>query len=200
MKRTDSSMGRNLIFGAGEKITRRHLDLKADLYVRQSTPGQIRDNTESTDRQYALSGRLKMLGWRDEQIEVIDDDLGRSGSGSVPRVGFQRLLSEVTAGRVGMVMGLEMSRLARNSKDWHDLFEVCAIYGALIADEDGVYDPQIPNDRLILGMKGIISEMELYTMKWEHRLKDPRFHRFGRRGMLWPVTVARTAPQTGTMV
>lgn len=165
MNPTDSRLGRNLVFGARDKITPQHLDRKADLYVRQSTPGQIRENCESRERQYALSGRLRMLGWTEEQIEVIDDDLGRSGSGSVRREGFERLLNEVTAGRVGIVIGLEMSRLARNSKDWHDLFEVCAIYGTLIADEDGVYDPQIPNDRLILGMKGIISEMELHTMR-----------------------------------
>ena len=167
MRPTDATLNLNRIpvFGARDKIAPQHLNLKADLYVRQSTPGQIRDNCESRERQYALSGRLKMLGWMDDQIEVIDDDLGRSGSGSVRREGFQRLLSEITAGRVGIVIGLEMSRLARNSKDWHDLFEVCAIYGTLIADEDGVYDPQIPNDRLILGMKGIISEMELHTMR-----------------------------------
>lgn len=165
MRATDSTLDRNAIFGARDKITPQHLNRKADLYVRQSTQGQIRENCESTERQYALSGRLRMLGWTDEEIEVIDDDLGRSGSGTVRRQGFQRLLSEITAGRVGICIGLEMSRLARNSKDWHDLFEVCAIYGTLIADEDGVYDPQIPNDRLILGMKGIISEMELHTMR-----------------------------------
>lgn len=165
MRPTDTTWNQSHVFGARDKITPQHLNLKADLYVRQSTPGQIRDNCESRERQYALSGRLRMLGWADDQIEVIDDDLGKSGSGSVRREGFQRLLSEITAGRVGIVIGLEMSRLARNSKDWHDLFEVCAIYGTLIADEDGVYDPQIPNDRLILGMKGIISEMELHTMR-----------------------------------
>jgi DNA invertase Pin-like site-specific DNA recombinase len=165
MRPTDSLINRKLVFGAGDKITSRHLDLLGELYVRQSSNEQLRDNRESTERQYALTDRLKMLGWTEENIVVIDDDLGRSGSGSEHREGFQRMLSDITAERVGIVIGLEMSRLARNSKDWHDLFEVCAIFGTLIADEDGVYDPQIPNDRLILGMKGIISEMELHTMR-----------------------------------
>lgn len=165
MTPTDSTTSSTLVYGASEKLTKRHLDLQALLYVRQSTNQQLRDHRESTARQYALSDRLKALGWPNGRIVVIDDDLGISASGNERRAGFQRLLSEITAERVGIVIGLEMSRLARNSKDWHDLFEVCAIFGTLIADEDGVYDPQIPNDRLILGMKGIISEMELHTMR-----------------------------------
>lgn len=147
------------------KITDAHWRLGAALYIRQSTSTQLRDHQESTARQYALQDRLIGLGWRSEQVIVIDDDLGISGGAGVCRPGFQRLLQLVTKQQVGIVLGLEMSRLARNSKDWHDLFEVCGIFHALIADEDGVYDPHDPNDRLILGMKGIIAEMELHTMK-----------------------------------
>ena len=152
------------------------------LYVRQSTNHQLREHRESTERQYALAHRLQLLGWPEERIVIVDQDLGCSGSGSQQRRGFQRVLTELTAERVGIVMGLEMSRLARNSKDWHDLFEVCGIFGALIADEDGVYDPHDPNDRLVLGMKGIISEMELHMMKT--RLERGRLNK-AQRGELF---------------
>ena len=147
------------------KITDEHLQLGASLYVRQSTSQQLREHQESTARQYALKDRLLSFGWPEERVIVIDDDLGISGSGKAERPGFRRLLKLITDGQVGIVLGLEMSRLARNSKDWHDLFEVCAIFNTLIADEDGVFDPHDPNDRLVLGLKGIISEMELHTMK-----------------------------------
>lgn len=147
------------------KITQHHLQRKAALYVRQSSMHQLREHQESTARQYQLKDRLIDLGWREDDIQVIDDDLGVSGSGSSERKGFRRLIKLVTDQQVGIVLGLEMSRLARNSKDWHDLFEVCAIFDALIADEDGVFNPNEPNDRLVLGMKGIISELELHTMK-----------------------------------
>lgn len=147
------------------KITEEHLRLGASLYVRQSTSHQLREHQESTVRQYGLKDRLIALGWGEDQVLVIDEDLGISGAGKAERPGFRRLLKLVTEEQVGIVLGLEMSRLARNSRDWHDLFEVCAIFGTLIADEDGVFDPQDPNDRLVLGLKGIISEMELHTMK-----------------------------------
>jgi|GEM_PF-3022471 len=147
------------------KVSPEHLRLNAVLYVRQSTSQQLRDHQESTQRQYQLTHRLEAFGWHRDQIIVIDEDLGISGSGRQQRPGFQRLLNLVTEQKVGIVLGLEMSRLARNSKDWHDLFEVCAIYQVLIADEDGVFNTNDPNDRLVLGLKGIISEMELHTMK-----------------------------------
>lgn len=147
------------------KIKQRHQQLGAVVYVRQSTSAQLREHQESTARQYAMKDRLIALGWPESDVHVIDDDLGISGSGSAERPGFQRLLKLVTDQKVGIVAGLEMSRLARNSKDWSDLFEVCAIFATLIADEDGIYDPHDPNDRLVLGLKGIISEMELHTMK-----------------------------------
>ena len=150
---------------ASPKIHPSHLERSAVLYVRQSTGHQLREHQESTARQYQLASRLRLLGWRQDQIIIIDEDLGISGSGHVKRDGFRRLLKLVTDQQVGIVLGLEMSRLARNSKDWSDLFEVCAIFDALIADEDGVFLPNDPNDRLVLGLKGIISEMELHTMK-----------------------------------
>lgn len=147
------------------KVTDRHLDFLAAVYVRQSTSAQLREHQESTARQYAMKDRVVALGWPQDSVIVIDDDLGLSGSGNADREGFRRLLKLITDQKVGLVAGLEMSRLARNSKDWSDLFEVCAIFNTLIADEDGVFDPHDPNDRLVLGLKGIISEMELHTMK-----------------------------------
>lgn len=135
------------------KIRNEHLQLDAVLYVRQSTGTQLREHQESTARQYALRDRLVAFGWPSERVIIIDEDTGISGSGTADRKGFTRLLKLITDQQVGIVLGLEMSRLARNSKDWSDLFEVCAIFTTLIADEDGVFDPQDPNDRLVLGLK-----------------------------------------------
>ena len=164
------------------KITTEHLQLQAALYIRQSTGAQLREHQESTARQYALRDRLIAMGWPQNQIVVIDEDLGLSGSGTADRVGFRRLLKLITDHQIGMVIGLEMSRLARNSKDWGDLFEVCAIFQTLIADEDGVFNPVDPNDRLVLGLKGIIAEIELHTMKV--RLERGRMNK-ARRGELF---------------
>ena len=167
---------------ASSKLTREHLQRFAILYVRQSTSQQLRDHQESTARQYQLTERLVSFGWPHERIIVIDEDLGISGSGKATRTGFRRLLKLVTEQQVGIVLGLEMSRLARNSKDWSDLFEVSAIFRTLIADEDGLFDPNEPNDRLVLGLKGIISEMELHTMKI--RLERGRLNK-AQRGELF---------------
>lgn len=167
---------------ASSKLTREHLQRSAILYVRQSTGQQLRDHQESTARQYQLTERLLAFGWPQEKIIIIDEDLGISGSGKATRTGFRRLLKLVTEQQVGIVLGLEMSRLARNSKDWSDLFEVSAIFRTLIADEDGLFDPNEPNDRLVLGLKGIISEMELHTMKI--RLERGRLNK-AQRGELF---------------
>src|SRR5882757_1039319 len=140
------------------KITPDHLARGAFIYVRQSTADQLANNHESRRRQYGLADRARSLGWTD--VTVIDDDLGRSGSG-VNRPGFEKLLAAICEGRVGAVVSIEASRLARNGRDWHTLLEFCAVVGTLIVDEDGVYDPRHPNDRLLLGMKGTMSEMEL---------------------------------------
>jgi DNA invertase Pin-like site-specific DNA recombinase len=135
------------------------------LYVRQSTLQQVFENTESTARQYALRERALALGWPDERIVVIDQDLGHSAASAADRVGFQRLVAEVGLGKVGLVLGLEVSRLARSSSDWHRLLEICALAGTLILDEDGLYDPATFNDRLLLGLKGTMSEAELYVLR-----------------------------------
>jgi len=135
------------------KVTARHLRRNAYLYIRQSTLRQVFENTESTRRQYALRQRALALGWSEEQLIIIDSDLGQSGASAVDREGFQRLVTEVGMGRAGIVLGLEVSRLARNSSDWHRLLEICALTGTLILDEDGIYDPCHFNDRLLLGMK-----------------------------------------------
>jgi excisionase family DNA binding protein len=150
---------------SSSKVQARHLSRNAYLYVRQSTLRQVFENTESTQRQYALQQRAIALGWRLEQVVVIDCDLGRSGASAVDREGFQRLVTEVGLGRAGIVMGLEVSRLARNSIDWHRLLEMCALADTLILDEDGVYDPAHFNDRLLLGLKGTMSEAELHVLK-----------------------------------
>ena len=140
------------------KIKPEHLARTAFVYVRQSTAGQVAHNLESRRRQYGLTERAHELGWSD--VAVIDDDLGRSGSG-VSRPGFEKLLAAICEGRTGAVISIEASRLARNGRDWHTLLEFCGLVGTLIVDEEGIYDPRQPNDRLLLGMKGTMSEMEL---------------------------------------
>jgi DNA invertase Pin-like site-specific DNA recombinase len=137
-----------------EKITDEHLQRMAIVYVRQSTPRQVLENRESTARQYALADRAVALGWPSAAVEVIDEDQGHTGSSAEGRSGFQRLLAEVSADRVSLILGLEMSRIARSCKDWHTLLELCAIYRTLLADADGLYDPSDYNDRLLLGLKG----------------------------------------------
>src|SRR5580693_4056428 len=155
----------SMINEAHQKITTAHLSRLAYLYVRQSTLRQVFENTESTKRQYALRDRAAALGWPLDRIVVIDSDLGQSGASGADREGFQRLVSEVGLGRVGIVLGLEVSRLARNSTDWHRLLELCALADTLILDEDGLYDPAHFNDRLILGLKGTMSEAELHILR-----------------------------------
>jgi DNA invertase Pin-like site-specific DNA recombinase len=148
-----------------QKVQGSHLKRNAYLYVRQSTLRQVFENTESTKRQYGLRQRAVALGWSEERIIVIDNDLGQSGASSADREGFQRLVSEVGVGHAGIVLGLEVSRLARNSMDWHRLLEICAITDTLILDEDGIYDPAHFNDRLLLGLKGTMSEAELHVLR-----------------------------------
>jgi DNA invertase Pin-like site-specific DNA recombinase len=147
------------------KVTAGHLKKTAYLYIRQSTLRQVFENTESTQRQYALRQRAVVLGWPAERIETIDCDQGQSGASTGDREGFQKLVAEVGLGKAGIVMGLEVSRLARNCADWHRLLEICALSGTLILDEDGLYDPAHFNDRLLLGLKGTMSEAELHVLK-----------------------------------
>ena len=144
------------------KITADHLARRACVYIRQSTPGQVQHNLESQRRQYGLVDRARALGWQD--VDVIDDDLGISGSGT-HRPGFERLLRALCDGQVGAVFSIEASRLARNGRDWHTLLEFCSVVGALLIDAEAVYDPRLTNDRLLLGMKGTISEMEVASFR-----------------------------------
>jgi DNA invertase Pin-like site-specific DNA recombinase len=150
---------------AHQKVNAGHLKRNAYLYIRQSTLRQVFENTESTKRQYGLRQHAVALGWPVERIIVIDSDLGQSGASAVDREGFQKLVTEVGLGKAGIVLGLEVSRLARNSTDWHRLLEICALADTLILDEDGVYDPSHFNDRLLLGLKGTMSEAELHVLR-----------------------------------
>ena len=144
------------------KITPEHLARGAFIYIRQSTVDQLANNHESRRRQYGLADRARALGWTD--VTIIDDDLGRSGSG-VSRPGFEKLLAAICEGRGGAVFAIEVSRLARNGRDWHTLIEFCGLVGTVIVDEDGAYEPRHPNDRLLLGMKGTMSELELSLLR-----------------------------------
>jgi len=135
-----------------EKLQAHHLERLAVVYVRQSTLQQVADHQESTRLQYGLVERAEALGWSQKRILTIDDDLGKSGSTAEDRLGFQRLVTEVGLNHVGLILGVEMSRLARSSKDWHQLLEICALFSTLIADLDGIYDPSQYNDRLLLGL------------------------------------------------
>ena len=145
------------------KITPEHLGRGAVVYIRQSTMGQVVEHTESQRRQYALADSARTYGFA--AVTVIDDDLGRSGSGLVERPGFQKLVAAVCSGSVGAVFCIEASRLARNGRDWHHLIDLCALVGTLVIDPDGAYDPRLVNDRLLLGLKGTMSEYELNLLR-----------------------------------
>lgn len=150
---------------SSHKIQGRHFERLAVVYIRQSSLHQVQQNQESTQRQYGLANTAECLGWPRERILVIDDDVGISGASSEGRTGFQRLLSEVALDHVGLILGVEMSRLARSCKDWYQLLELCALFGTLIGDLDGLYDPSSYNDRLLLGLKGTMSEAELHILQ-----------------------------------
>ena len=173
------------------KIRASHYDRLAAVYVRQSTPQQMLRHQESTRLQYGLVDRALALGWAKAQVLVIDEDLGKSADTIAGRSGFQRLVAEVSLAHVGIILGLEMSRLARSNRDWHHLLEVCALFGTLIGDLDGVYDPTDYNDRLLLGLKGAMSEAELHVLKQRmiagKRAKAER----GELGMLVPMGYLR---------
>lgn len=180
------------------KVTAEHLQRTAFLYVRQSTLRQVMQNTESTQRQYALRQRAIALGWPIEQIVVIDTDQGQSGASAADREGFQRLVVEVGLGKAGIVLGLEVSRLARNSADWHRLLEICALSGTLICDEDGLYDPSDFNDRLLLGLKGTMSEAELHFIR--ARLLGGQLSKARRGELRMPLPVGLVYDPAGNVV
>jgi DNA invertase Pin-like site-specific DNA recombinase len=180
------------------KIRTDHFRRQAVVYVRQSTPHQVRGNRESTVRQYALADRAKVLGWPAAAVQTIDEDQGRSGARSDHRDGFKRLLAEIGAGQVGLVLALEASRLARSSVDWHRLVEICGITKTLLADETAVYDPRDPNDRLLLGMKGTLSEAELMTIRC--RLHDGRWSKARRAELSKPLPVGYVRTEARAVV
>ncbi|WP_152054480.1 recombinase family protein [Tautonia marina] len=177
------------------KIRPRHCDRLAVVYVRQSTPQQVVGNRESTDLQYQLRRRAVALGWADDRVVVIDDDQGISGTSVENRPGFQRLLAEVSLGHVGVVFGREMSRLSRSCKDWYQLLELCGLFQVLLADADGVYDPTDPNDRMLLGLRGMMSEAEVHVLKT--RMHQGKLNK-ARRGELFTcVPVGYVRPPEG---
>jgi len=149
------------------KLTVELLKRRAVVYIRQSSPGQVVHNLESQRRQYGLADHARQLGFH--EVQVIDEDLGRSGSGKVERPGFERLVAEVCSGEVGAVLCIEASRLARNGRDWHHLIELCGLVRTVVIDPDGIYDPGVLNDRLLLGLKGTMSEFELNLLRQPKR-------------------------------
>jgi DNA invertase Pin-like site-specific DNA recombinase len=181
-----------------QKVAAEHLARTAYLYVRQSTLRQVHTNTESTERQYALRQRAVQLGWPSEQIVVIDTDQGQSGASSTGREGFQRLVADVGLGKAGIVLGLEVSRLARNNADWHRLLEICALSHTLICDEDGLYDPADFNDRLLLGLKGTMSEAELHFIR--ARLQGGILSKARRGELPMPLPVGLICDPAGKVV
>src|ERR1700740_2447379 len=158
-------MTRRRVMSDFSKVRLSHTRRSAFVYIRQSSPSQVEKNRESTARQYALVEKACELGWAKEQVIVIDEDLGLSGSGSAKRSGFARMTAEVALGHVGIVLGLEVSRLARNNADWYRLLDLCGLTDTLIGDADGIYHPAMFNDRLVLGLKGTMSEAELHILR-----------------------------------
>jgi DNA invertase Pin-like site-specific DNA recombinase len=182
---------------AATKIRSQHQERLAVVYVRQSTLHQVLEHGESRVRQYALDQYAMCLGWTPERIVVIDEDQGQSGQHAEGRQGFQRLLAEVTLDHVGLILALEMSRLARSDKDWHHLLELCAVFGTLLADQDGVYDAADPNDRLLLGLKGTMSTLELHTMR--NRLEKGRLSKAQRGELFFHVPIGYVKLPTGAL-
>ena len=177
------------------KIQGWHRDRLAVVYVRQSSRQQVADHGESTRLQYGLADRAVALGWPASRVMVIDEDLGRSAANAAERPGFARLVAEITMGHVGLVLGLEMSRLARAGRDWHQLIELCSLAGALLADADGVYDPNWYNDRLLLGLKGTMTEVELHLIK--QRMASGRLAKAGRGELAFPLPAGYVRQPSG---
>ena len=183
---------------AALKVTAAHLSRRALLYIRQSSLKQVIHNTESAIRQYDLRGKAIALGWDASQITVIDIDQGQSGASAADREGFQQLVAEVSLGRAGIVLGLECSRLARNSADWHQLLELCGMTGTLICDEDGLYDPRNFNDRLLLGLKGALSEAELHFIR--ARLRGGQLSKARRGELIMPLPTGLACDAAGHVI
>jgi DNA invertase Pin-like site-specific DNA recombinase len=177
------------------KIERQHLGRPAYVYVRQSTMAQVERNSESRERQYELVERAVALGWPAAEVVVIDEDQGRSAKSSDGRDGFQRLVAEVGLGRVGIVLGIEVSRLARSNADWYGLLDLCALTDTLIADSDGIYHPGLHNDRLVLGLKGTMSEAELHVLR--ARLRGGSLHKASKGELRLPLPAGFEYDESG---
>jgi DNA invertase Pin-like site-specific DNA recombinase len=182
-------------FGSSSKIRGHHQDRLAIVYIRQSSPQQVLENQESRERQYALAEAAQRLGWPQSRVLLIDEDQGLSGKFAENRSGFQRLMAELTLNHVGLVLGLELSRLSRSNKDWHHLMEVCAMFNTLLGDQDGIYDTNDSNDRLLLGMKGAMNEFELITLR--NRLERGRMNKAQRGELFAHVPVGYFKSPTG---
>src|SRR5579864_3862838 len=176
-----------------ELVQAEHLARKAVVYIRQSTPHQVVSNQESLRMQYALQERARELGWHESDIEIIDADLGISGASAALRGGFKELVGRVSLGEVGLILSIDVTRLARNCSDWYPLLDVCGLRGSLIDDRDGVYDPASPNGRLLLGLKGTISEMELHTIRTRLTAGLLNKAERGELGLVLPVGLVRDA-------
>src|SRR5262249_49790249 len=179
-------------------ITPQHLARKAVIYIRQSTPHQVLSHQESLRLQYALHERARQLGWPDEAIDIIDDDLGLTAASAAHREGFKTLIAQVTLAQVGLIVSFDVTRLARNCSDWYPLLDLCGYKGCLIADGDGVYDPAAPNGRLLLGLKGQLSEWELHTIR--ARLTAGLLNKAARGELALQLPVGPRRPRDGRVV
>ncbi len=195
---TEEGMRTSSVLRPSSKIRDSHWERLAIVYVRQSSPHQVEENRESRERQYALADLAQQLGWPADRVLVIDEDQGVSGKSSENRSGFQRLLREVTMDHVGLVLGLELSRLSRSCKDWHHLVEVCGVFNTLLYDQDGVYDANDSNDRLLLGMKGAMSEFELITLR--NRMERGRENKAARGDLFVNLPIGYVKSPSGEVV
>ena len=183
---------------ADERLTTAHRAKLAYVYVRQSSLNQVRHHQESTELQYRLVDRAVALGWPHERVQVIDEDLGKSGTDSIERYGFQKLIAEIGLGNAGLVVSLDASRLARNNRDWHQLLELCSVFGVLIADGERLYDPRAYHDRLLLGLSGIMSEAELHQIRM--RLHQGERQKASRGELRLPLPAGLAYDRAGTII
>jgi DNA invertase Pin-like site-specific DNA recombinase len=181
-----------------ERVTAEHRGKLAYIYIRQSSVNQVRHHQESTELQYRLVDRAVALGWPQERVQVIDEDLGKSGSGSVEREGFRKLIAEIGLGNAGLVISLDASRLARNNHDWHQLLDLCSLFGVIIADGERLYDPCAYHDRLLLGLSGIMSEAELHQIRL--RLHQGERQKAARGELRLPVPAGLSHDRSGGII
>ena len=181
-----------------ECVTSAHRGKLAYIYVRQSSVNQVRHHQESTELQYRLVDRAVALGWPHERVHVIDEDLGKSGAGTVERVGFKKLIAEIGLGNAGLVISLDASRLARNNRDWHQLLDLCALFGVIIADGERLYDPCAYHDRLLLGLSGIMSEAELHQIR--QRLHQGERQKAARGELRLPLPAGLAHDRSGQII